>query len=103
MKTSFDREKIIDCMFDPITSSIIAHLEDGEKQCSFLANETSITEVEVIERLSYLIEHDFVKKQTDGDKSILSANSEKLTTIVEDSQNFDDAVSGLEKLDTYLN
>ena len=68
-----------------------------------MANETSITEVEVIERLSYLIEHDFVKKQTDGDKSILSANAEKLTTIVEDSQNFDDAVSGLEKLDTYLN
>jgi DNA-binding HxlR family transcriptional regulator len=103
VSTSFDREKIVDCMFDPITSSILAHLEDGEKHCSFLAHETSLTEIEVLERLSYLIEHDFVKKQTFGNKSILSANVEKLTTIVEDNQNFDDAVSGLEKLDSYLN
>ena len=31
MEKIFDREKIVDCMFDPITSSILAELEDGEK------------------------------------------------------------------------
>ena len=32
MSESFDREKIVDCMFDPITSEILAELEDGEKR-----------------------------------------------------------------------
>ena len=31
MAESFDREKVIDSMFDPITSEILAELEDGKK------------------------------------------------------------------------
>ena len=37
MSDSFEHEKVVDCMFDPVTSSILAELEDGEKECSFLA------------------------------------------------------------------
>jgi hypothetical protein len=48
MDDTFDREKIVDCMFDPITSSILAELEDGEKECSFLAQQSSISELEVL-------------------------------------------------------
>ena len=66
MDENFDREKIVDCMFDPITSSILAELEDGQKQCSFLAQQNSISESEVLERLSYLIEHKFVFKNSDN-------------------------------------
>ena len=51
MSDTFDREKVVDCMFDPVTSSILAELEDGEKQCSFLAQQSSISESEVLERL----------------------------------------------------
>ena len=102
MDDNFDREKVVDCMFDPVTSSILAELEDGEKTCSFLANQTSIPESEVLERLSYLIEHEFIKKNTDGE-IILSANSEKLSSIVESGDNFDQTISGLEKMDSYLN
>ena len=102
MADNFDREKVVDCMFDPVTSSILAELEDGEKTCSFLANQTSIPESEVLERLSYLIEHEFIKKNTDGE-IILSANSEKLSSIVESGDNFDQTISGLEKMDSYLN
>ena len=103
MTESFDREKIIDCMFDPITSSILAELEDGEKQCSFLAQQSSISESEVLERLSYLIEHGFISKNTDNGKCLLSANSDKLGSIIENSDNFDAAIDGLEKMDSYLN
>ena len=103
MTESFDREKIVDCMFDPITSSILAELEDGEKQCSFLAQRSSISESEVIERLSYLIEHEFISKNTDTGKCLLSANSDKLGSIIENSDNFDAAIDGLEKMDSYLN
>jgi len=103
MTESFDREKIVDCMFDHITSSILAELEDGEKQCSFLAQQSSISESEVLERLSYLIEHGFISKNTDNGKCSLFANSDKLGSIIENSDNFDAAIDGLEKMDSYLN
>lgn len=108
MDETFDREKIVDCMFDPVTSSILAELEDGEKPCSFLAKQATIPESEVLKRLSYLIEHDFIHKNSDDDDDddgncLLSANSEKLCTIVESSDNFDETISSLEKMDSYLN
>ena len=103
MTDTFDREKVVDCMFDPTTASILAELEDGEKECSFLAQQASISESEVLERLSYLIEHGFITKNSDEGKCVLAANSEKLTSIVENSENFDGAIDGLEKMDSYLN
>ncbi len=103
MDVQFDREKIVDCMFDPVTSSILSELEYGEKQCSFLAQKASISESEVLERLSYLILHGFVSKHSDGGECYLVANSDKLTSIVEDGDNFDAAISELEKMDSYLN
>lgn len=103
MTENFDREKIVDCMFDPITSSILAELEDGEKECSYLAQQSSISESEVLDRLSYLIEHEFISKNSEHDKCILSANSDKLASVIENSDNFDATISGLEKMDSYLN
>lgn len=103
MDDTFDRERIVDCMFDPITSSILAELEDGEKECSFLAEKSSISESDVFERLSYLVEHGFIFKNTDNGKSIFSANTEKLTQIVENSDTFNATIEGLEKMDSYLN
>jgi plasmid replication initiation protein len=103
MTETFDREKIVDCMFDPITSSILAELEDGEKECSFLAQQSSVSESEVLDRLSYLIEHEFISKNSEHDKCVLSANSDKLASVIENSDNFDATISGLEKMDSYLN
>ena len=104
MTEEFNREKVIDCMFDPVTASLMAELEEGPKQCSFLAEQSSISESEVVERLSYLIEHEFISisKNHDG-VSIVEANTEKLSSIVENSENFDQTISGLEKMDSYLN
>ena len=103
MDKTFDREKIIDCMFDPVTSSILAEMEDGEKECSYLAQQASVSESEVLERLSYLIEHGFVSKNSDDGKCSLTANSDKLGSIIEHGENFDAAINGLEKMDSYLN
>jgi len=103
MTETFDREKIVDCMFDPITSSILAELEDGEKECSFLAQQSSVSESEVLDRLSYLIEHEFISKNSKHDKCVLSANFDKLASVIENSDNFDATISGLEKMDSYLN
>lgn len=103
MSDTFDREKIVECMFDPITASIMAELEDGEKECSYLAEQSSISESEVLERLSYLIEHGFILENSNDGKCVLEANSDKLTSIVENSDNFDATIDGLEKMDSYLN
>jgi len=103
MDDIFDREKVIECMFDPVTSSILAELENGEKECSFLAEKSSISESEVSERLSYLLDHGFVFKNQNDGKFIFSANVEKLTQIVENSDTFDATIEGLEKIDSYLN
>lgn len=103
MDETFDREKMIDCMFDPVTSSILAELENGAKDCSFLAQQSSISESEVLERLSYLIEHGFISKNLDDGRCSINANSEKLESIVENGDNFDATINGLEKMDSYLN
>lgn len=103
MDDTFDREKVVDCMFDPITSSILAELEDGEKECSFLAEKSSISESEVSERLSYLLDHGFIFKNSNNGKSVFSANTEKLIQIVENSDTFNATIEGLEKMDSYLN
>lgn len=103
MTDDFDREKVVDCMFDPVTSSLLAELENGEKTCSYLAENSSISENEVLEKLSYLLEHDFIFQSTKNNSYVFSANIEKLNQIVENSENFDGAINGLEKMDSYLN
>ena len=103
MDDSYDREKVVDCMFDPVTSSLIAELEDGEKNLQHLSEKTTIPENEVIDRLSYLVNCGFIiQKQVDG-KTTFSANIEKLSKVVEDGDNFGAAIEGLEKMDSFLN
>ena len=103
MTESFDREKIIDSMFDPITSEILAELEDGKKECSILAQQFSLSKSELLERLDYLIECEFLTKTIENDQCSISANTEKLGSLLEDSDAFDGAINGLEKMDSYLN
>jgi hypothetical protein len=103
MSKSFDREKIIDCMFDPITSEILAELEDGKKECPVLSQQFSMSEFDLLERLAYLIECEFLIKTVENDQCFLSANTEKLGSLLEDSGAFDGAINGLEKMDSYLN
>ena len=103
MSESFDREKVIDCMFDPITSEILAELEDGKKECSVLSRQFSMSESELLERLGYLIGCKFLIKTLENDQCSISANTEKLGSLLEDSDAFGGAIHGLEKMDSYLN
>jgi len=103
MDDSFDREKVLECMFDPITSSIIAELEDGEKSSQYLAEKSSISEHEVGERLSYLTSHGFILEKKIGEQSLFSADVDKLSKVVENDKNFGAAIEGLEKMDSFLN
>ena len=103
MTESFDRQKVIDSMFDPITSEILAELENGKKECSVLSQQFSMSESELLERLDYLIKCEFLTKTIENDQCSISANTEKLGSLLEDSDAFDGAINGLEKMDSYLN
>ena len=103
MAESFDREKVIDAMFDPITSEILAELEDGKKECSALSEKFSMSDSNLLERLAYLIECEFLIKTVENNQCSISANNEKLGSLLEDSDAFDGAINGLEKMDSYLN
>jgi len=99
----FDREKVIDCMFDPITSEILAELEDGKKECSVLSQKFSMSESDLLERLGYLIKCEFLIKTVENETYSISANIEKLGSLLEDNDAFGGAIHGLEKMDSYLN
>jgi predicted transcriptional regulator len=103
LDSTYDKEKILECMFDPDTSEILVELENGGKELQYLTEKLKISEDEIYERLSYLIEHDFVKEEKINNKIIFTADAEKLAKLVEQDKNFDDVVNGLAKMDSYLN
>jgi len=103
LDSTYDKEKILECMFDPDTSEILAELENGGKELQYLIEKLKILEDEIYERLSYLIEYDFVKEEKINNKIIFTADAEKLSKLVEQDKNFDDVVNGLAKMDSYLN
>jgi len=90
-------------MFDPIISEILAELENGSKESSYLAQKSGISEEEVKNQLSYLLEHGFVEEKNENEKIIFSANGDKLAEIIEHDENFDNAVDSITKMDSYLN
>ncbi|NIP61629.1 MAG: hypothetical protein GWN01_06110 [Nitrosopumilaceae archaeon] len=96
-----DLNKIVESMFDPIISGLVAELEDGEKSANYLATKMDITENEVKTKLDYLITCGFII--FDRDRKSYSADSVKLNKFIEEHNNFDSTVDSLTKMDSYLN
>ncbi len=103
MNNEFDKNKIIECMFEPVTSEILAELENGAKNSSYIEEKLQISENDIRNKLSYLIEHEFVNEEVKNNEKIYEANAEKLSKILENDSNFDNVVNGLTEMDSYLN
>jgi len=103
LKEGFDKQKIIDILFDSDVSVILSELEDGSKDSLYLLAKLQLTEDEIEKRLSYLIQHDFVTKKSHNNKTIYAVNKEKLSRIMENEENFSSVTKGLTELDSYLN
>jgi len=103
LDSKYDKEKVIDCMFDPDTSEILAELENGGKELSYLMDTLKKSENEIRDKLSYLLEYSFVNEEKNDNKIIFSADAEKLAKLVEEDRNFTDVEDGLAKMDSYLN
>jgi hypothetical protein len=103
LEDSYDNSKIIEYIFDPAISGILAELENGGKESSYLATKMTISEEELKNKLSYLIQHDFVRQTNENGTTLYTANAEKLGLVMEQSNTFDTAIDGLTTMDSYLN
>lgn len=99
----YDTEKVVACMFDPVASEVLSKLETGPKSLSQLAIDSGVTQGQVLEKLSYLVQYGFVIVSGAGSEAILSADAEKLSSTVDGSSSFDGAVDSITTMDSYLN
>jgi len=103
MASNFDKRKMLDILIDPNVSTILAELEDGEKDATHIAEKLQISEIEIKDRLSYVIEHGFVIVGQNGSSTTFCVDTDKLNKIMEADENFDGIVNGLTELDQFLN
>ena len=97
--TEFDKEKIVECIFNPDISVVLAELENGGKESQYLAEKVGVSEDEIKNRLAYLIDCSLVKVES----LVYSVDTEKLAKIMEGDENYENVMDGLTKLDSYLN
>jgi len=95
----YDKEKIVECIFNPDVSVVLAELENGGKEQSYLAEKIGVSEGEIKNRLAYLAECGLVKIES----TVYSVDTEKLAKIMEGDENYENVMDGLTKLDSYLN
>ena len=98
-----DTKKIIDNLFDPDISEILAEMEDGPKHCTFLSEKFGIMPDELQDKLSYLIQCKFVNQDGSTENLNYSVNTEKLSKIMESGHNYKNVEDGLAKMDSFLN
>ena len=100
---SNESEKIFESLFEPDNAEILLELKSGPKPLSILTEKITISEVELDEKLSYLMENGFVKKKENNDGIFYSLDTEKLVKVLENNDNFKNIDDGLAKLDSFLN
>ena len=100
---SNESEKILELLFEPDNAEILLELKNGPKPLSIITEKITISEVELDEKLSYLMENGFVKKEENNDDILYSLDAEKLAKVLENDDNFKNINDGLAKLDSFLN
>ena len=100
---SNESEKLLESLFEPDNAEILLELKNGPKSLSALTEKIAVSEGELDEKLSYLLEKGFVKKEQNKDGIFYSLDAEKLARVLEDEDNFKNIDDGLAKLDSFLN
>ena len=96
-------QKILDAVFDENISEILAEMESSPKKCGFLSEKFNLTPNDLDEKLSFLIQHEFVGKIGSDSEAEYSVDSGKLAKLMETVHNFENVDAGLAKMDGYLN
>ena len=103
MEKDSEQEKVLETLFDSDVSEILAELEDGEKELGLISQKLNISEDDILQRLSFLIDNQYVLSKIENGKKIISADHEKLQKVMESERNFHGVVDGLTEMDSYLN
>ncbi len=101
--TSNESEKILELLFEPDNAEILVELKDGPKSLSVLTKKIAISKEELDEKLSFLIEKEFLTKNQKGNEIFYSLDVERLSEVLENDDNFKNIDDGLAKLDSFLN
>ena len=94
---------MIEALVNPDVSAVLSELEEGNKDSSYLEGKLRISQNEILDRLSYVIEYGFVKINRSNGKLVFSADKDKLNKIMEGDDNFSGVIDGLTELDSFLN
>ena len=102
------RDEVIESLFDPDVSGLVAELEGGPLALSDLAARSGVAPEEVDSRLSRLVELGYVSRRADpsdgsGGGAVYEADAAKLAAVMESDENYQSAVDGMTKLDGFLN
>jgi len=103
LSESFDKQKMMETLVDPQVSSILAELEGGEKDSTYLTEKLHLSVNQIKECLSYVIENKFVLVSQNNGKEIFQVDLNKLNKIMESDENFKNVIDGLTELDQFLN
>ena len=103
LSENIDKQKMMETLVDPDVSSILAELEGGEKDSTYLESKLHLSADQIKDRLSYVIENKFVIVTQNNGKEIFNVDFAKLNMIMENDDNFKNVVDGLTELDQFLN
>lgn len=94
---------MMEILVNPDVSSILAELEEGEKDSTYLEEKLQLTVNQIKDRLSYVIKHKFVLLRQNNGKEFFAVDLNKLNKIMENDANFENVIDGLTELDQFLN
>ncbi len=98
---SSNNENILELLFEPDNAEILTQLRNESKTA--LELEKFVDKVKLDQSLSFLIKNGFVKKTKKNEDIVYSVDTDHLSKILENQENFQNIDDGLAKLDSFLN
>ena len=98
---SSNDDNILELLFEPDNAEILTQLRNESK--TGLELEKFVDKVRLDQSLSFLIKNGFVKKTEKNEDILYSINTDHLSKVLENQENFQNIDNGLAKLDSFLN
>ena len=94
-------DSILELLFEPDNAEILTQLRNESKTA--LELEKFVDKVRLDQSLSFLIKNGFVKKTAKNEDILYSVDTDHLSQVLENQENFQNIDNGLAKLDSFLN
>ena len=98
---SSNDDNILELLFEPDNAEILIQLRNESKTA--LELEKFVDKVKLDQSLSFLIKNGFVKKTEKNEDILYSVDTDHLSKVLENQENFQNIDDGLAKLDSFLN